>query len=188
MHNSDRMHKSDYGRTALAERGQNLPAPLRTLLLMVYGDKTVAQYTELASRLPAGRAGLQQLIDMGLVEIVPTLGSIAGLPQTAPQGATHAANEPLVAPMADVVELKATHTLDEAAQQKLLYPEFVHAVAGLGLRGVLLQMKVERAMSAKDLLALREPVEAVIGKSKGDTARKEFSSRVDALLAKFYWS
>ena len=182
MHTADRMHKSDYGRTALAERGHNLPAPLRTLLLMVYGDKTVAQYTELASRLPAGREGFQQLIDMGLVEVVPTLGSIAGLPQAAPP----ATNEPLIAPMA-VTEFISTHTPDEAAQQKLLYPEFVRAVADLGLRGMILQIKVERAMSATELLALREQVETAIRKSKGDAARLEFSGRLDTLLAKFYW-
>lgn len=187
MHHADRIHKSDGGRMALAERNLNLPPPLRTLLLMIYGNKTVAHYNELASRMPAGREGFQQLVDMGLVEVVPTLGSMAGLPQTAAQAASQAANEPLVAPMADVVALEATHSLDEAAQQKLLYPEFVQAVAGLGLRGVLLQMKVERAMSANELLALREPIEAAVRKSKGEPAGKEFASRVDALLAKFYW-
>jgi hypothetical protein len=65
----------------------------------------------------------------------------------------------------------------------LLYPEFVRAVADLGLRGVMLQMKVERAMSAKELLALRDAVEAALGKSKGDAVRIEFSKRVDFLLS-----
>ena len=85
--------------------------------------------------------------------------------------------------MADVTPVTATHTVDEAAQQRLLYPEFVRAVADLGLRGVMLQMKVERAMSAKELLALREAVETALGKSKGDGARIEFSKRVDFLLS-----
>ncbi len=183
MQPGDRIQKSTNGRAALAGRSADLPAPLRMLLLMIYGDKTASEYVELASRLPAGREGVQQLLDMGLVEVVPTLGSVAGMPHASPL----VGNEPLIAPMADVVELKATHTLDEAAQQKLLYPEFVRAVAGLGLRGVLLQMKVERAMSAKDLLALREQVETAVKKSKGEPARLEFSSRLDALLAKFYW-
>ena len=183
MQPGDRIRKSTNGRAALAGRSVDLPAPLRTLLLMVYGDKTASEYVELASRLPAGREGVQQLLDMGLLEVVPTLASLAGMPQASPL----VVNEPLSAPMADVVELKATHTLDEAAQQKLLYPEFVRAVADLGLRGVLLQMKVERAMSAKDLLALREQVATAVGKSKGEPARQEFSSRVDALLSKFYW-
>ena len=187
MQPGDRIRKSTNGRAALAGRSVDLPAPLRTLLLMVYGDKTASEYVDLASRLPAGREGVQQLLDMGLLEVVPTLGSLAGMPQASPPMPSKPPNEPLSAPMADVAELKATHTLDEAAQQKLLYPEFVRAVADLGLRGVLLQMKVERAMSAKDLLALREQVATAVGKSKGEPARQEFSSRVDALLSKFYW-
>jgi hypothetical protein len=183
MQPGDRIQKSTHGRAALAGRSVDLSAPLRTLLLMIYGDKTAAQCAEIASRLPAGREGFQQLVDMGLVEVVPTLGSIAGIAQAPPPVAI----EPLSAPMADVTELKATHTLDEAAQQKLLYPEFVRAVADLGLRGVMLQMKVERAMSAKDLLALRDQIEKAVGKSKGEPARQEFSSRLDSLLSKFYW-
>ena len=103
------------------------------------------------------------------------------------QAAAPVANQPLSAPMADVVQLKATHTLDEAAQQKLLYPEFVRAVADLGLRGMMLQMKVERAMSAADLLALRDQVEAAVAKSKGEPARQAFSDRLNSLLSQFYW-
>lgn len=184
MQPGDHLQKSALGRAVLSGRSVNLPAPLRTLLLMIYGDKTAAQYAELAARLPVGQAGLQDLVDMGLVEVVPTFNANADLPQT---GRPQAAVEALSAPIADVVALKATHTLDEAAQQKLLYPEFVRAVANLGLRGVLLQMKVERAMSATDLLALREQVEAAVGKSKGEIARQEFSDRVNGLLSKFYW-
>ena len=183
MQPGDPIQKSAKGRAALAGRSVDLPASLRTLLLMVYGDKTASQYTEIAARLPAGREGFQQLVDLGLVEVVPTLGSIAGMPQAA----SAATSETLIAPMAEVTEFKATHTLDEAAQQKLLYPEFVRAVADLGLRGIMLQMKVERAMSATELLALREQVETALGKSKGDTARLEFSGRPDSILAKFYW-
>ena len=176
MQPGDRIQKSTNGRAALAGRSVDLPAPLRTLLLMVYGDKTASQYAELASRLPAGRDGFQRLIELGLVEVIPSLGAITGRPQPAP-------NTPLIAPMADVVELVATHTLDEAAQQKLLYPEFVRAVADLGLRGFVLQMKVERAMSANDLLGLREQVEAAVTKSKGEPARQEFANRVNFLLS-----
>ena len=38
-------------------------------------------------------------------------------------------------------------------------------------------------MSAKELLALRDAVEARLAKSKGDAARIEFSKRVDFLLS-----
>ena len=181
MQPGDRIQKSANGRAALAGRSQDLPGPLRTLLLMVYGDKTAGEYSEIASRLPAGRDGFQQLITLGLIEVVPTLAGMGGrAPSAAPAPAPE---EVLNEPMADVTPVTATHTVDEAAQQRLLYPEFVRAVADLGLRGVMLQMKVERAMSAKELLALREAVETALGKSKGDGARIEFSKRVDFLLS-----
>jgi hypothetical protein len=182
MQPGDRIQKSANGRAALAGRSKDLPGPLRTLLLMVYGDKTAAEYSEIASRLPAGRDGFQQLIALGLVEVVPTLGVLSGR-EAAATASGPATAEPLFEPMADVAPVAATHTVDEAAQQRLLYPEFVRAVADLGLRGVMLQMKVERAMSAKELLALREAVETALGKSKGDAARIEFSKRVDFLLS-----
>ncbi len=180
MQPGDRIQKSANGRAALADRRQDLPAQLRTLLLMIYGDKTAAEYSEIASRLPAGRDGFQQLVTLGLVEVVPTLTGLGGRVTAAP---TPAPEEVLHEPMADVAPVTATHTVDEATQQRLLYPEFVRAVADLGLRGVMLQMKVERAMSAKELLALREAVETALGKSKGEPARIEFSKRVDFLLS-----
>lgn len=181
MQPGDRIQKSANGRAALAGRSQDLTAQLRTLLLMVYGDKTAAEYSEVASRLPAGREGFQQLIELGLVEVVPSLADLTRR-QTAAQPPTPSA-APLSAPMADVAATLATHTVDEAEQQRLLYPEFVRAVADLGLRGVMLQMKVERAMSASELLALRDQVETAISKSKGEPARQEFSNRVNFLLS-----
>ncbi len=150
---------------------------------MIYGDKTAAEYAEIASRLPAGRDGFQKLIELGMVEAIPSLNDISGRSAGTTPGAAQPVNVPLSAPMSDVSELVATHTVDEASQQRLLYPEFVRAVADLGLRGVMLQMKVERAMSAQELLALRDQVEAAIAKSKGEPARQEFSNRVNFLLS-----
>ena len=173
------MRKSVAGRAALAGRSLDLSQPLRTLLLTVYSDKTAAEYSEIASRLPAGREGFQRLIELGLVETVtegdPALAAAARAPPTS--------SAPLLAPQAEVVAMKATHTVDEAALQLLLYPEFVRTVGDLGFRGMLLQLKVEKAMSAKELLALREQVEVAVGKSKGEPARLQFSKRIDFLLS-----
>lgn len=174
MQPGDRVTKSTAGRAALAGRSQDLTPALRTLLLMIYSDKTAAEYSEMASRLPAGREGFQRLADMGLVEVIATAELVATPPT--PKG-------PLLAPQAEVVEIQATHTVDEAALQRLLYPEFVRTVGDLGFRGMLLQLKVEKAMSATELLGLRQQVEKAIEKSKGNTARQEFSKRIDFLLA-----
>lgn len=174
MQPGDRVTKSTAGRAALAGRSEDLTPALRTLLLMIYSDKTAAEYSEMASRLPAGREGFQRLADMGLVEVIATAEPVATPPT--PKG-------PLLAPQAEVVEIQATHTVDEAALQRLLYPEFVRTVGDLGFRGMLLQLKVEKAMSATELLGLRQQVEKAIEKSKGNTARQEFSKRIDFLLA-----
>ena len=178
MQPEDHVRKSLAGRAALAGRSQDLSPALRTLLLTIYSEKTAAEYSEIASRLPAGRAGFQRLIELGLIESV-TLSEPAAVATAVPAPP----DTPLQAPQADVVEIRATHTVDEAALQQLLYPEFVRTVGDLGFRGMLLQLKVERAMSAKDLLALREQVEAAVGKSKGEPARLAFSQRIDFLLS-----
>ena len=174
MQPGDRVTKSNAGRVALAGRSQDLTPALRTLLLMIYSDKTAAEYIEMASRLPAGREGFQRLQDLGLIEVIAT---------EEPPPTPSTANAPLVAPQAEVVAIQATHTADEAALQGLLYPEFVRTVGDLGFRGMLLQLKVEKAMSAKELLDLREQVEKAVEKSKGDAARQEFSKRIEALLS-----
>lgn len=180
MQPGDKIQKSAAGRTALAGRSVDLPGPLRTLLLLVYGDKTAAEYSQMASQLPVGRDGLARLVEMGFIEVVDT-----GAPEPAVSSSPIFARsaQPLSAPMADVSVLQATHTVDEAALQKLLYPEFVRAASNLGLRGALLVFKIERAMSAKELLALREQVESAIAKSKGEPARQEFSQRLNFLLS-----
>ena len=174
MQPGDRVTKSTAGRAALAGRRQDLTPALRTMLLMIYSDKTAAEYSEMASRLPAGREGFQRLMDMGLIEVIAA-DAPAATPPT-PKG-------PLLAPQAEVVEIQPTHTVDEAALQRLLYPEFVRTVGDLGFRGMFLQLKVEKAMSATELLGLREQVEKAVEKSKGDIARQEFSKRIDFLLS-----
>jgi hypothetical protein len=141
---------------------------------MIYSDKTASEYSEMASRLPAGREGFQRLTDMGLVEVIATAEPVA---------ATPTAKGPLVAPQAEVVEIQATHSVDEAALQRSLYPEFVRTVGDLGFRGMFLQLKVEKAMSATELLGLREQVEKAVEKSRGDSARQDFSKRIDFLLS-----
>ncbi|MBL8310897.1 MAG: hypothetical protein JNL19_10785 [Burkholderiales bacterium] len=176
MQPGDRVRKSLAGRAALADRSQQLSAPLRTLLLMIYGDKTAAEYSEIAAKLPAGREGFKQLIDQGLVEVVP--GDALLAPAPPPAG-----SEPLQAPLADVEAVEATHTIDEAKLQRALYPEFVKCVAAIGWRGVFLQQKVERAMSGKELLLLRGELETALAKAKGEPARQEFSQRIDFLLS-----
>ena len=134
----------------------------------------------MASQLPVGRDGLARLVEMGFIEVVDT-----GAPEPAASSSPIFARsaQPRSAPMADVSAFQATHTVDEAALQKVLYPEFVRAVSDLGLRSVLLLLKVERAMSAQELLALREKVESAIAKSKGEPARQEFSQRLNFLLS-----
>jgi hypothetical protein len=173
MQPGDRIQKSAAARAALSARGAELPASLRTLLLMIYGGKTAAEFAEIASRMPAGREGFKQLIDLGFVEVAA--------PPEVDQRAAAAPH--LSAPLADVGAAVATHTVNEAELQRKLYPEFVRAVADLGLRGVILQMKVERAMSAQELLALRDQVETAVAKSKGEMACLEFAQRVNFLLS-----
>lgn len=182
MQPEDKIQKSAAGRTALSGRSVDLPGPLRTLLLMVYGDKTAAEFSHLASQLPAGRDGLTRLAEMGFIEVVAAAAA-APAPAVPPSQISARGAAPFSAPMAELSALQATHTVDDAALQKLLYPEFVLAASSLGLRGALLLIKVERATSAKELLGMREQVESAIAKAKGEPARQDFSQRLNFLLS-----
>ena len=183
MQPEDKIQKSAAGRTALSGRSVDLPGPLRTLLLMVYGDKTAAEFSHLASQLPAGRDGLTRLAELGFIEVVVAAAAAAPAPAVPPSQISARGAAPFSAPMAELSALQATHTVDDAALQKLLYPEFVLAASSLGLRGALLLIKVERATSAKELLGMREQVESAIAKAKGEPARQDFSQRLNFLLS-----
>jgi hypothetical protein len=71
--------KTDAGRDEISNRGRRLAPPLRTVLLMVDGQRTLAQLREVAAGMKAPDDALPALLADGLIELIPSGFDAAGL-------------------------------------------------------------------------------------------------------------
>ncbi len=78
--------KTDAGRDEIRDRSRRLPSALRTVLLMVDGQRTVAQLHEVATGVRAPEDALDRLLADGLIEPVPSGFDAAGLLQALAPG------------------------------------------------------------------------------------------------------
>jgi len=140
--------KTDAGRAEIETRAQRLPAALRSLLLLVDGQRGAAELDEIARRLHAPMDALAQLAALGLVT-----ASAAGV---APRAADDAA----------VVD-EARSDID-TQRHLILYALMTDATrAHLGLvGGYLTQLKLERADDATALQALLPVLQAALAKAR----------------------
>ncbi|MDT9000716.1 hypothetical protein RQP53_15680 [Paucibacter sp. APW11] len=76
MLNTQTPSKTDYARALLARPGRELPRPVRTLLILVDGQKTVTELLSLGSALGLDRSALEVLQTQGLIS-VPDLAAQA---------------------------------------------------------------------------------------------------------------
>jgi hypothetical protein len=189
----DRLRKSAKGKEALANKqSPQLTPALRTVLLVIYGDKTVAEFEDVAAKLPAGRAAILQLVELGFLEVIPratpAVTAKAATPDTVNAAAKNASlfaktlsgfATTKEAPPVQIVE-----TLSEPQLFANLRTEFVAAASALGLRGFAMQAAVEKAASSKDLFSLANELALGLEAAKGARERQSFLRRVDALRSR----
>jgi hypothetical protein len=190
--------KTDAGRDEISNRGRRLSPPLRTVLLMVDGQRTLAQLREVMAGMRAPDDALETLLAEGLVELVPSGFDPAGLmsavvprasaapvPAPAPAKAPEVAPE-VAGPVAMVVDAPVEAAAAVAApvssdQYLYLYERMSEAVrAHLGLRGYFLQLKVERCSGASDLQALLPELRVALVKAKGETFASDWERALQA--------
>ena len=83
MRGGDFYFKTEAGKQEIQDRGHRLPSSLRSLLLMVDGQRDQTQLRELMTGLHAPDDGLEQLVVLGLVKrseppSAPSLGPLPG--------------------------------------------------------------------------------------------------------------
>ena len=150
--------KTDAGKQEIQDRGRRLPSSLRSLLLMVDGQRDQSQLRELMSGLHAPDDALEQLLVMGLVK----------RSETSPQA-------PL-APLPGEVTLPA-----EFGRYRRLYEIVTDSVRRhLGLKGYFLQLKVEKCADVDELLALLPEIATALTKAKDHTFASEWLARTRA--------
>lgn len=161
--------KTDKGREEIATRKYQVPARVRTLLLLVDGRRPLEWLLSNVAGLGLTAQHVEELHEQGYIAVVASAAP-AAVPPPAVSVATNV--ETMAAMMADSAELQLA--LQEFYSRSIK--------ASLGLRGMLLQMKVEKAASVQAMRELRTPfLEAVI-KAKGSEVAIAMRDELDALL------
>lgn len=182
--------KTDAGRDEISNRGRRLSPPLRTVLLMVDGQRSLAQLREVMTGMRAPDDALETLLAEGLVELVPSGFDPAGLMSAVvPRASVVPAPAPVpmdAGPVAAAAEAPAEAATAVAApvssdQYLHLYERMSEAVrAHLGLRGYFLQLKVERCSGTSDLQALLPELRMALAKAKGETFAADWERALQA--------
>ena len=186
MNDKEIYAKTDAGREEMRTRALQLAGALRNVLLLVDGNRTVAQLKELQAGGKAPPDALQQLVSMGLIEVLES--------SVQPQAEPAAPAIGLVAPPRDMPLLEPEEPLpveqvlpataaDETQPQRFdrLYTLMNELVSDyLGLRGYFMQLKIEKCSSAEDLLALQNELGAALAKSHGKDVATELMARIAA--------
>lgn len=178
--------KTDAGRDEIRDRGRRLSPPLRTVLLMVDGQRTLAQLREVMAGMKAPDDALEALLADGLIEAVPSGFDPAGLmgaigPRAASRPpsvvlAEAAANAAAPAPVAGSAAVADTGS----GAYLYLYERMSEAVrAHLGLRGYFLQLKVERCTDIASLQALLPELRAAVAKAKGESFASDWERTLE---------
>jgi len=165
-------HKTEAGLDEIRTRAHKLDSRLRALLLVINGERRQSDLLAQVSGMGVGADAFDALREMGLIETEaaaePTAAPVV---ETAP-----AVSEPPPPPPASPVS-------PEAGQYQRIYQFYTEVIgAHLGLRGYLMQMKVEKAGTVDALLALREPVHLALRKARGDMQAAEIMDSLDDCL------
>jgi len=150
--------KTEAGRQEIEARTRRLPTALRSILLMVDGQRGDAELRGLIEGLKAPADALEQLIALELiVDNRPALVVAMAAPLRAATAA---------AAVATAGEAEAPR--DAAQEYRRLYERMSGAVTRyLGIKGYFLQLKIERCEDAQALHALMPELEAALRKVRG---------------------
>ena len=149
------------GNAELNARQSALEAAANSLLLLIDGKRTRRELLAVAQRLGLRTDCLDRLKTGGYID-------------------TQELHDDALPPPTDVQQ---SHVSD-AELHSLLYRNLIDAAkTHLGLKGFLFHIKIEKAVSIKDLRALIEPLGEAIAKARGLTSAKEFAQKMQPLSA-----
>ena len=206
--------KTDKGREEIATRKYQVPARMRTLLVLVDGRRDLDWLLSNIAGLGLNQQSIDELLAQDFIRMLPgtapapvEVESAAANPVSARAravakqaarlnaSATHldaiddaiassaAVQVSAVAPVAAAAPVAPAVALDPAEQFRQLYAYYNHSIkAAIGLRGVMLQLKVEKAVTVADLRELRTPFLQAVIKAKGGELAAAMRDELDGLL------
>ncbi|SOY87546.1 hypothetical protein [Cupriavidus taiwanensis] len=185
--------KTDAGHDEIRSRARKLDHKLRALLLMVNGERREQALLAQVAGMGLGPEAMAALLAQGLVEAVAEPAAPPAAPPQEPvRGGTPAADTNLFsvyamrhAPVAEVAapphaSAATAHSPAEVQAYQRLYHFYTDVIGQhLGLRGYMLQVKVEKASDLPALMALREPLHAALLKARGDLTARAIMAQLD---------
>ena len=190
MKDGELYFKTEAGKREIQDRALRLPAALRSILLMVDGQRDQAQLRELMAGLRAPDDAIEQLVVKGLIQrgdgASSTIAPVEA-PATTPVQASVATPaaapvEKTPAPAAALPALPGAVVVPaEFGNYRRLYNFVTDAVGRhLGLKGYFMQLKVERCADVDALLELLPEVATALTKAKDHTFASEWLVRARA--------
>jgi len=177
--------KTAKGREEIATRVYRLAPRLRTLLVMVDGKHAMGALLQQVAGLGLTETAATDLLEEGFIVAAP----VAAAPVVSASAASAllpeaASPPPSFAPMAPRADTALHAPVGAAAEQfQALYVFYNQTIkANLGLRGLPLQLKVERAASVDDLRALRRAFLEATQKARGTAVAVALRAQLDAHL------
>lgn len=156
MRDHDIPSKTQAGRDEIDRRTRRLAPVLRSLLLVVDGQRSVAELRAMAASLHGPGDALEQLQALGLVGVGP---------------------QPAAAP--SVAAAASASTGEAGNRYSVLYALMSDAVREqLGLRGYFLQLKIERCVTLAELVQVLPELRAAVGKARDAALADELDRRL----------
>ncbi|WP_416048708.1 hypothetical protein [Cupriavidus basilensis] len=189
-------HKTEQGQDEIRTRARKLDHKLRALLLIVNGERRRSALLAQTGGMGVGPESIDALLAAGLIRA-------ENAPQ--PAAATSPANPPASGDRhgdAKADSLLSMHSMrganvpswDDAlpapaspqptgGTYQQLYHFYTDVIGHhLGLRGYLLQVKVEKAGSPAELAALRGPLYSALHKAKGEITASAIIDQLDKMV------
>lgn len=164
-----RWSKTEAGRNEIQQRSRKLPAGLRSILLMVDGQRSDDELQAMMSGLHAPDDALAQLAADGLIERRSGAASMLAAVSAAKTGETAA---------------PALQAMTPAERYNALYARITDDIRShIGLKGYFLQLKVERCADADELVALLPDVATALTKARDHTFATRWLEDVRASMA-----
>jgi|GEM_PF-485511 len=175
--------KTDKGQDEIRTRANHLDQRHRAVLLMVNGEKTCDEILLQLQPLGMTRAVFDELEQGGYIRAhvagsaAPSTSAPASPPP--PSSTPHTAVAAAPAPSA-TASATSEQGIDGYQRLYRFYTETISRY--LGLRGYLLEMKVEKAGNVEELVALRETLKAALTKTRGEPDTSNVIAQLDLLI------
>lgn len=167
------MHRTIYVKTQkgideMLARKASLNAMLSSILLLIDGKHSQLQLIDMIAKLNAPADSLEVLERGGYIE-----------------GHRFADSAPTTRPLPEPFESSRKPGVTQA-ESKAYLSAYAYMVAEtkkrLGLRGYVMQLKIERAQTISDLRSLIDPLTEAVAKSQGYHAAQEFTQHCHSLM------